>query len=337
MENKRIFKASDNDYIDFHALEILKKEEFVGVCALHTQNSKNEKIFSVSVGNCKKFEEFFCDAFKQKELVDLLVDICNILENLDKKQINLNLLRTDIEDIFIDPQRQRVLFACIPIVRNIKQSTARDVLRKIFSQLRYDISQAQNIISIINKINEENFSTESFRDFLIQIKKIDIIPVVDDYTDVISYVGVSQGSVPNFNSAIIDEVAPVYQNPVSNNQFLETTVLNQVIANETTVLNSTESKAYLIREKNKEKIILLKDSFTIGKDIGCDYCITDNNAVSRIHAEILNKNNMYFVCDNNSTNKTYINEQILFPQSETKINHAERLKLGDEVFVFYQS
>ena len=77
--------------------------------------------------------------------------------------------------------------------------------------------------------------------------------------------------------------------------FGETTVLGGATAGETTVLGvntpSTPQVSYLIRKKNNEKILLSKELFKVGKERSfVDYCISDNNAVSRSHADIIVRN-----------------------------------------------
>ena len=44
-----------------------------------------------------------------------------------------------------------------------------------------------------------------------------------------------------------------------------------------------------------------------------DYLLSDNPAVSRMHAIIHNVDNTYYICDNYSTNATYLNGQKLEP------------------------
>ncbi len=133
-------------------------------------------------------------------------------------------------------------------------------------------------------------------------------------------------------------------NPPATNapkmNFGETTVLGGATAGETTVLGvntaSTPQVSYLIRKKNNEKILLSKELFKVGKERSfVDYCISDNNAVSRSHANIVCKNGEYFVVDMNSTNHTYINGMILTPQMECKIKNGDVITFGNEDFTFH--
>ncbi|MCA1054934.1 FHA domain-containing protein [Rossellomorea aquimaris] len=119
-----------------------------------------------------------------------------------------------------------------------------------------------------------------------------------------------------------------------------TTVLGEDDVGGTTVLgvNYYEEPTfpYLIREKSQEEISVNKPSFRIGKEKSyCDYFVSDNNAISRSHADIITKGNRYFIVDNNSTNKTYLDNQAIPVNQEVEIFSGTKLKLGNEEFVFY--
>ncbi|MBQ2803793.1 MAG: FHA domain-containing protein, partial [Lachnospiraceae bacterium] len=129
--------------------------------------------------------------------------------------------------------------------------------------------------------------------------------------------------------------------PASNGaNFGETTFLNAAPAyGETTTLSSYTPDAkvipYLVRYKNNEKIVLNKPVFRIGKEKSyVDYFISDNSAISRSHANILNMDGKFYVIDTNSTNHTFLNGQMLQSNMETEIKHGDKIRLADEEFEF---
>ncbi len=122
--------------------------------------------------------------------------------------------------------------------------------------------------------------------------------------------------------------------------FGDTTVLSGGLSGETTVLNAVpQSKQiivpHLIRMKNNEKIMLNKPVFRIGKERSyVDYFVADNTAVSRSHANIITRDNEYFIVDTNSKNHTYINGNMILSNSEMKITHGDKIRLANEDFEF---
>lgn len=91
----------------------------------------------------------------------------------------------------------------------------------------------------------------------------------------------------------------------------------------------------LYRVLTGERISVNKPVFRLGKEKSyVDYFVTNNVAVSRSHADIITRGNKYYVRDLNSKNHTYINEMAIPIQIEVEIRNGDRLKLGNEEFVF---
>lgn len=131
--------------------------------------------------------------------------------------------------------------------------------------------------------------------------------------------------------------AQVPQGQTAN--FGETTVLGGGAVGETTVLGASaapvKNDPHLIRSKNNEKIPLNKPVFRIGKERSyVDYFISDNTAISRGHANIVNHNGEFFVVDTNSTNHTYVNGAMIQSGVETKLAHGDKVRLANEDFEF---
>ncbi len=122
--------------------------------------------------------------------------------------------------------------------------------------------------------------------------------------------------------------------------FGETTVLGGNNIGETTVLSGElnpqqRPMPHLIREKNNEKVILDKPVFRIGKERSyVDYFISDNTAVSRSHANIIVRDECYYLMDTNSTNHTFLNGMMIQSNVEMKLEHGDKIRLANEGFEF---
>jgi len=129
-------------------------------------------------------------------------------------------------------------------------------------------------------------------------------------------------------------VPPVQQSPYVDEGMAATTVLNEG-AGETTVLNGggQMQARTLIRIKTGERIQMNQPEYTIGKERRrVDYCISDNNSISRVHAKLVNRGGQLFLIDMNATNGTFINGTKLSPNQEVRISSGDRFKLADEEF-----
>lgn len=91
----------------------------------------------------------------------------------------------------------------------------------------------------------------------------------------------------------------------------------------------------LIRMKNQEKIMINKNVFRIGKSkTDADYTVEDNVAISRVHAIIHKRDGACYIKDNDSTNNTYVNGNILKGENEQLLIKGTKVSLADEEFVF---
>ena len=92
---------------------------------------------------------------------------------------------------------------------------------------------------------------------------------------------------------------------------------------------------YLVRVKTNELIPILHKEFMVGKSVNCDYQITDNKKVSRKHAIFRISNGECYVRDNDSTNHTFINGQLIQPGVEIMLSNDDYIRRGDEEFRYW--
>lgn len=99
---------------------------------------------------------------------------------------------------------------------------------------------------------------------------------------------------------------------------------------------TSQFKARLTRVLNGEEIRINKPVFRLGKERSyVDYFVSDNNAVSRSHADIIIRAGRYYIRDLNSKNRTFINGSPIVPELETEISDGDRIKLANEEFIFH--
>ena len=92
---------------------------------------------------------------------------------------------------------------------------------------------------------------------------------------------------------------------------------------------------YLFRAKTKEKIIINKAIFKIGRNSDFnDYNIRENKHIGHSHCHIVVSNGEYYVVDDNSKNHTYIDNKMIPAGTEAPITHGQILRLANEEFEF---
>lgn len=92
---------------------------------------------------------------------------------------------------------------------------------------------------------------------------------------------------------------------------------------------------FYLERKNGEIIEINKSKFKIGrKKELCDYSVSDNKTISRVHA-ILNiiEGKRLYVFDNVSLNKIYLNGKCIDPMVNTELHNGDELMMGSEGFM----
>ena len=127
----------------------------------------------------------------------------------------------------------------------------------------------------------------------------------------------------NFNNAAPAAGAPAYNAMPSDG------------AGDTTVLGAGAAGFILLRKNGGDKIRINKAEFIIGKEKAkVDYCISNNNSISRKHAKIKVRAGKCYISDLGSTNCTYINGTKLNPNQEVALIPGDKIKFSNEEFEF---
>lgn len=91
---------------------------------------------------------------------------------------------------------------------------------------------------------------------------------------------------------------------------------------------------YLLEQKSGRKIEITRALFKIGSDKDYVDLYINNEIVSRSHADILKRNDGYYLMDNNSTNHTYIDGVMIAPKQMIKLKEGSTVIFANEVFQF---
>lgn len=107
----------------------------------------------------------------------------------------------------------------------------------------------------------------------------------------------------------------------------------------TVVLGFDESEKLIyptiIRIKTNDRFTVDRPVFRIGTGQAyCDLLIRDNAFISRNHADIITKNNRYYVVDKNSKNRTFVDGKAIAKETEVEIFDGTTIKLANEEFSF---
>lgn len=156
-------------------------------------------------------------------------------------------------------------------------------------------------------------------------------------TDIFYGISGSLRNCPEFGTIALEDGVEKKPGTVVLEQMDGTTVLNEsgTVVLDESVSNCPVQQPKLIRKRTGEEVLVDKPVFRIGKEEGSvDYLISDNPTVSRNHADIISRGGRYYLYDNNSTNRSYINNILAEPLRNIEIFDGTGIRLSDEEFEF---
>lgn len=90
----------------------------------------------------------------------------------------------------------------------------------------------------------------------------------------------------------------------------------------------------LIRQKTGQMVVLNKNQFIVGKSQTlADYCIADNQTISRKHAMLFEDNGGWYIDDLSSLNGTCVNGKKVVPGEAVRLRGGDEITLSDEEFL----
>jgi hypothetical protein len=92
------------------------------------------------------------------------------------------------------------------------------------------------------------------------------------------------------------------------------------------------AQARLVHSRTGKVTVVNKENFWIGKG-EVDLKI-DKDIVSRRHAQIIVRQNHYFISDNDSTNKTYVDSREIPAKASVEIFNGTHIKFANEEYIF---
>jgi len=130
--------------------------------------------------------------------------------------------------------------------------------------------------------------------------------------------------------------APMNTASVRNTAVNAARISSGVVPDRTVILGRSSGGIPYLQSHScpSERIYITKDSMLLGRLSGSvDYMI-ENNAVGKIHAEIIRKEDGYYIIDLNSVNGTYINQERLTCSTEVKLKSGDIITLANESYTF---
>lgn len=367
-----MIKSLKGQQLSEHEVYSINNNEVRGLLHLDVIEKKNAFKLFYNVTGYVTFRYYLRTPLTKALFAAMLQNILDCLLAVKKAYFHQQNMLMDFSQVMVNPATGKIYFVYVPIQGFDSESSLRDFLLNIIQYSTFapgeDTGYVQDYITILNSgINFSEFELEEYIKKLsgensehfgeIECPNCHIrLPKGTSYctqcgTKVSGNTGRTgrqvydpfndNGDDDKTNGDTERQTPPEKHDRKDNTQGLSdgTTVLGADPGG-TTVLGSEELDTpnfpYLIRNKNNEKIMVDKPTFRIGKERKySDYFVSDNNAVSRSHADIITREKRYYIIDLNSTNKTYVDGRAIAIEKEVEIFNGTKLRLANEDFVFY--
>ncbi|MDL2289414.1 FHA domain-containing protein [Clostridia bacterium OttesenSCG-928-F22] len=336
--------------IDLQEYEIVGREVSFGLFSVAHKSEKKNREVSCTVTGMVPLSSYLSGIVTKKMFENTVSQIISIVKNCENSRLRISNLCLTLEHIFVDPRTNAVKCILWPLVNNQSACDVAAFFRELPYQLVFNKHEERTYI--INYIQffrtlSGPFSIQDFEQFCNGATANE--PPKPSYDVPMQSVGEQKAAAGQRNicpnCGIVNAMgakicvscgtALIERGDEKRNVKSGTAVLGYS-AGSTELTSEELPYPYLIRESTKQIISVDKPGFRIGKDKNsADFCVTDNTAVSRSHVVIHTREDRYFIVDQNSTNKTYIDGQVIPPNQEIEIFPGAKIKLANEEFVFY--
>lgn len=324
-----MMKAGRKERINETELSQLARIKPCGI--MHVTKTKKDSVTYTCPANINLTDRLK-KAVSKYDFFFMMEQIVIMVEDVYNNGLNVNSVRFNMDDVYINEMAKEMYFIYFPIVGGQESADIVGFIENIIYTMTPVINEDTNYISRFM------YYVRSFHGF--------------NGNAIEKYISREERAVVNVLKNKAVTMQQTMQQQIMQQQTMQQQIMQQVMQGSmdgTTVLSDDGISvqqiqqmqpvnyhfASLTRQVTGEKIELGKPSFVLGKNPEkSDYAVADNTNISRVHAVITMRNGRYYVMDQNSTNGTFINGRIIKAGQETEILPGDCLMLANEEFIF---
>lgn len=356
----KIFSGME-EYYDERLILTRKLEGFLSVEKCFV-NGEGQFLYDISgkhdLDSYCKINEIGKELFEQ-----LLLQICARLEFLEWNLIEPRCLVLQPEQIFMEPRKMEFLFVLYPAKEKDIFLELQSLMEYILTKLNHKDAEAVQIVyQVYERILEGTYSIEDLRDLILQnrMKNLDVeIQVVERpmeqevltekkemWTEKLS----GSRLIEEKLSALYQKVIANLQDKVSKNFLIKRKEITEIIYPEEKIEEEREIMAHptvcLSTLDICPKGVLLYEGIENYRDfeLGQLLCVIgksprvklqiEKETISQFHAKIEWIDGDYYMEDMNSTNGTYINDEILNYKERKVLHSGDVIRFADVKYRF---
>ena len=317
-----MMKAGRKERINETELSQLARIKPCGI--MHVTKTKKDSVIYTCPANISLISKY--DFFFMIEQIVIMV------EDVYNNGLNVNSVRFNMDDVYINEMTKEMYFIYFPIVGGQESADIVGFIENIIYTMTPVINEDTNYISRFmyyvrsfhgfNGNAIEKYISREERAVVNVLKNKAVTTQQTTHPKLMQQQIMQQQTMQQVMQGSMDGTTVLSDDSISIQQIQQMQPVNYHFAS-------------LTRQVTGEKIELGKPSFVLGKNPEkSDYAVAGNTNISRVHAVITMRNGRYYVMDQNSTNGTFINGRIIKAGQETEILPGDCLMLANEEFIF---
>ena len=310
-----MMKAGRKERINETELSQLARIKPCGI--MHVTKTKKDSVIYTCPANINLTDRLK-KAISKYDFFFMMEQIVIMVEDVYNNGLNVNSVRFNMDDVYINEMTKEMYFIYFPIVGGQESADIVGFIENIIYTMTPVINEDTNYISrfMYYVRSFHGFNGNAIEKYISREERA-VVNVLKNKA-----VTMQQQIMQQVMQGSMDGTTVLSDDGISVQQIQQMQPVNYHFAS-------------LTRQVTGEKIELGKPSFVLGKNPEkSDYAVAGNTNISRIHAVITTRNGRYYVMDQNSTNGTFINGRIIKAGQETEILPGDCLMLANEEFIF---
>ena len=322
------YRQKDMLQVNQREFGILNQSNMVGFMKPRWEVANEMSYYAPNTISIKKYLSKDCTLTK---LYGVFARIVFGMKQVLDNQMSMQNLLLDSKYVFVREGSNEIYFVYEPYLKNSQPTNVLTFFLSIISMAKIkdkgqkiQLEQFRQFVSTHGNLDElGNYVSQQ-----LNMQNMQGTPVRNPAT----------GSFQNPPSRSMSLQAPMEEEGTTvlgYDEYEGTTVLNAQMdfEPETTVLRR-EPDVFLVRSKDGSKTQLVGEKFTIGRSTDNYIAIRDNTDVSRHHAVIVKRNDMYCITDGGSKNGTTLNGNNVSTDAAELLQDGDVLVFGGEEFTF---
>lgn len=337
-----VIKSQKGQNLNLREVEDIQNGVMNYVLPMDVKVKDKNFVLSYEITNYIPLSQYIQALVNKKRYAEMVLQMLAVFRTMTESFYNPQGLVLELDKVMINPHMDKVLFVFVPILYYNCGITMKDFLIQLTYHTtfdsREDTSYVDHALEILQK--NMNFSIVELEEYLQSIvtelsagkhrNKIQSSSLKREYNPDMNIKREETVSAEQYN-----EIKPASEGTQKSSLGSRMTESLSDVQNADTTLLGEDSQAYLKQIKSGKIYYLDKSENRIGKR-QCEVHITDNVAISKLHAIIYKMNGEIFIEDMNSTNGTKVNGQKIIAGNRVLLKDEYNIELADEKFIFYR-